>query len=50
MMEYPSRSNLKCFPEFYWIQALSLSGGDELFGPTVIVDITLAGETIILAD
>jgi hypothetical protein len=21
MMEYPSRSNLKCFPEFYWIQA-----------------------------
>lgn len=20
-MEYPSRSNLKCFPEFYWIQA-----------------------------
>ena len=50
MMEYPSRSNLKCFPEFYRIQALSLSGGDELFDPTVIVDITLAGETIILAD
>jgi hypothetical protein len=50
MLEYPSRSNLKCFPEFYEAPALPLSGGDELFDPTVIVDITLAGETIILAD
>ena len=42
-MEYPSRSNLNCLPEFYWRQA----EGDELFGPTVIVDITLVRETII---
>ena len=37
--EYPSRSDLKCLPEFYWIQALSLSGGDELLNPAWIVDI-----------
>ena len=46
MMEYPSRSNLNCFLSF---NEASAKGG-ELFGPTVIVDITLAGETIILAD
>ena len=42
-MEYPSRSNLNCFLSFNEASAK----GDELFGPTVIVDITLVGETII---
>ena len=43
MMEYPSRSNLNCFLSF---NEASAKGG-ELFGPTVIVDITLVRETII---
>ena len=42
-MEYPSRSNLNCFLSFNEASAK----GDELFGPTVIVDITLVRETII---
>jgi len=29
MLEYPSRSNLNCFPEFYGAPA----GGDEFFDP-----------------
>lgn len=44
MLEYPSRSNLNCFPEFYGAPA----GGEGFFNLSGIVDIHTIEKTIII--